>query len=139
MYWIGESVWGIKRLFKKVPGEIIQGLKDNIPICCVTWYTLAKLMTIIPTAMIRSLLKEKLAKGFSLDFYVFCRMFGGKLNKEKRTFEVPEFWHLQYFRCPLCRLLNFQRKLYWDGRAYWDWAGIYKDYYWEKYRERMAK
>jgi len=138
MYWIGDSKWNFKRLWMKIPGEIIQGLKDDIPPCCVFWYTLAKLMAMIPTAIVRTLLKEKYATGFSLDFYVFCRMFGGKLKvvKGERRFEVPVFWKLQYFRCPLCRWAGIEHKLRWNTGAYWDWCGPYKKYYWKKYRER---
>lgn len=137
MYWMGESKWHFKHLWEKIPGEIIQGLKDNIPLCCVFWYTLAKLMTMIPTAIIRTLLREKVAEGFSLDFYVFCRMMGGKLDRKERTYEVPRFWKLQYFRCPFCRWSRYERKLRWNTGSYWDWCGPYKDYYKQKYRERM--
>jgi len=140
MYWTGDSKWSFWHIWQKIPGEIIQGLKDNIPPCCVAWYTLTKLMTIIPTTIVRTLLKEKKAYGFSFDFYVMWRMFGGKFNlteQGERTFEVPRFWKLQYFRCPACRLARYERKLRWDTGSYWDWCGPYKEYYRQKYRERI--
>jgi len=139
MFWMGETKWGFYRLWLKIPGEIIQGLKDNIPLCCVCWYTITKLMTMIPTAIIRVLLREKHGEGFSLDFYVFWRMMGGKFkltDKGERCFNVPRFWKLQYFRCPLCRLVGIEKKLRWNTGSYWDWCGPYKDYYKEKYKER---
>jgi len=127
MYWIGDSKWPIRRWLWRIPREIIQGYKDNIPFCCTMWYTISKLVTMFITVPIRTLLREKIGYGFSSDLIVFSIMFEGKLDKKKRIFKSDSFRRLQYWKCPLCRILKRENNLRWDTGTYWEYHSSKKN------------
>ncbi len=97
MYWCGDSktvirkrwlsLWnrgGLKTVWKE---EILCGYNFGIPLCCITWYILTVYMCLI----------------FRRDAIIMTLMLGesGWGNFCKR----------HYYRCPLCRGLNYWRQV----------------------------
>ncbi len=126
MYWLGDSKWGWQFNFRRFPGEFIQGLIDNIPPCCVVYYTFVKAVCLLVHGPYNSLgpdpslgLPHKPSnrcKDFMLFsmFYDLKRKRGGKSHSD-------DFQKLDYWRCPFCRLIDKRNKLDWTTKAKWDY------------------
>ena len=98
MFWLGDSAWGWRYNGPKIPKEILQGINDNIPLCCVLYYTFVKVVCL-------------LTKMDKLMFTMFFRP-----DRVTSTYLYSEdFRELQYWRCPLCKLIGKKTKLKWNG------------------------
>ena len=94
MYWPGDSKWkGCRKTWLNPKyiwrEEILWGHRSNIPICCIAWYIL--------TAYLCFLCRR--------DRVVLPLMFG------RNGWE--EFRRLDYYRCPLCRIMGREVKILW--------------------------
>lgn len=70
--------------------EILNGYNFGIPTCCIAWYIIAVFLCLLAKA----------------DSFVLPFMFG------KDGWE--EFLRLDYYRCPLCRILKREIKARWS-------------------------
>lgn len=121
MYWLGDSKWGWQFNFRRFPGEFVQGLIDNIPPCCVIYYTLIKIVCLLVHGPKRWETKEEYdTEGPTKDSILFS-MFYDLQRKSGGTSHSRDFQKLDYWRCPLCRLINRRNKLDWTTKAKWDY------------------
>ena len=88
MFWLGDSQEGWLRNLRKFPYELYDGLKDNIPLCCVLTYGFAILL---------SLLTRKDSKVFEFIYR-----------------DESDFGRTDYWRCPLCKARKKVVKVRWD-------------------------
>jgi len=87
MFWIGDSSWGWEYNLKKLPNEFMNGLKDNIPFCCVIVYLICVLL---------SLITKKDKKIFEFVYR-----------------DYNDFLKTDYWRCPLCKMRGKINKVKW--------------------------
>ncbi len=128
MFWFGDSAIGWRYNLKKFPGEILQGLADNIPLCCCLYYTFIKTVCLLIHA-IRN--PRFIFKGFrtwgsstghkTVDGILFI-MFTDAYRLDNGFIFSPGFQKLDYWRCPVCRLIDKRKELDWTTNAFWDLA-----------------
>jgi len=127
LFWLGDSAWGWKYNFKKFPGEILQGLTDGIPLCCCLYYTLVKTICLLIHGPFNSIAppNEKNPYGYhkkkprdGLVFTVLCdakRLSNG-------NFFSQDIQDLDYWRCPICRIVDRREKVDWTTGTKWDYS-----------------
>jgi len=127
MYWMSDSVWGWRYNLPKIPGEILQGLTDNIPVCCVFYYTLVKLTCLFIHGPFKTLTKPDKENpyggyGWSPDLWVFRCLYKHVITQfiPKKKLSSEDFRVLQYWRCPLCKLTHKRNKLRWNTGLRWE-------------------
>lgn len=87
MFWVGDSYWGWKYNLKKLPNELIGGLRDNIPLCCVFTYLACILISLITK-------KDRVIFEF--------------VYRDYNDFTKTDYW-----RCPLCKVRGKISKIKW--------------------------
>lgn len=124
---MGDSNWGWKYNLPKIPGEILQGISDNIPLCCVFYYTLVKLFCLIIHGPLNTTLKPTKkqplgAYGWTPDLWVFSCLYKGVITEfiPHETIKSEDFRKLQYWRCPLCQTIGRKEMLNWNSGLYWE-------------------
>lgn len=127
MFWIGESAWGWRYNLPKLPGEILQGLTDNIPICCVIYYTFVKLMCLLIHGPFKSILPPNSENLYghhekrppdAIIFTLLC----DAVRKDNGNYFSQDLHDLDYWRCPICRIIDRREKLDWTTGSRWDYA-----------------
>lgn len=120
MFWFGDSKWGWRYNLKKYPGEIIQGLVDNIPLCCTLYYTIVKtICLLIHGPRLWKTQEECDAEGPTKDAFIFTMFYD--LQKQKDgTYISKDFNDFDYFRCPICRIVDRTEKIDWTRGSKWD-------------------
>ena len=102
MFWCGESKikairgkWlslfyqgGIKRVWRE---ELFCGYDFGIPLCCIFWYLVTVYMCMI-------------FKGHDV---LLMNLFFGDNG-------WPNFGKIHYYKCPLCRILNYTKQVRFD-------------------------
>lgn len=123
MYWMGDSAWGWQYNLPKVPREILQGITDNIPFCCVIYYTFVKIICVLLHPH-RSINKPDEANpygsmGQTPDLWVFGLLYKhvAKLFPHEKIVS-DDFRKLQYWRCPICKVTGRKSKILWNGLQY---------------------
>lgn len=130
MFFTGDSALGWRYNFKKFPGEILQGLTDNIPLCCCLYYTFIKTVCLLVHALrnprfifsgFRTWAKSNTRE--TVDAMIFI-MFTDLYRLENRPGWVfsPSFAKLDYWRCPICRIVDRREKLDWETGSLWDYS-----------------
>lgn len=110
MFWFGDSKWGWRYNLKKYPGEFLQGLTDNIPLCCVLYYTFVKNLCLLVHGPRRWKTQEEYdAEEPTKDAFIFTMFYDPQGLDE-----------LVYFRCPICRIVDRTEKVDWTTGSKWD-------------------
>lgn len=87
MFWIGDSSWGWRYNLKKLPNELVSGLKDNVPICCIVMYL---------SCILFSLITKK-------DKVIFESIYR----------DYNDFLKTDYWRCSICKARKKINKIRW--------------------------
>lgn len=129
MYWLGDSAMGWNYTLRKFPGEFIQGLVDNIPPCCCLYYTFIKIVCLLIHALrnprfilsgFRTWCKSNVREPVDAMIFVMFTDLQKMESKPGWTFS-PGFQKLDYWRCPLCRMIDKRNKLDWTTGSRWDY------------------
>ena len=126
MYWLGDSKWGWQFNFRKFPGEFIQGLIDNLPPCCVIYYTFVKTACLLIHGPRKSIGPDPLfglphiQSNRNKDAMIFSMFFDSERGVGGTSYS-KDFLRHDYWRCPLCRLIDRRKKLDWTTGSSWDY------------------